>query len=196
MKLINFICVLFVSFTLHSQDSSLYSLFFNTPIFETRDSIIDFCYKNASFSEIKSEYKTYKFGIEIKTFYGNVNISSDSLEKFNISKAEISVSTGVQKFDNDSIYKTIIPIHAYYHFKNKKSANLFFSESSKIISTFTNKEITSGKVYEDDRLIGYAKLWNHFDYRISSIELEYVKIRFRNSYKVTINIVLLIDNYQ
>lgn len=184
------LCIFLSSFSLfgHSQKIDLSNLFFNIPIYESRDSIYRFCTQNSIFTEKTKMGKTTRNGIEINTYFGTVKIDFDSANGQNIDSAQIQLSTGAQRVDGDSIIKYVIPISSSFFFSKKKSAKKYYSKVADQLKTITNFDPRNNKIYLNDKLIGYSEIWIKPTIKISSLSLEFVKSA--KKYKVMIEVVI------
>ena len=179
-----------LSFIGYSQNHAVRSLFFNIPIYESRDSIYKFCKQNDLFNEKKNTYKVTRNGKEINTYYGSVKVLDRILIGRKIDSAKVQVATGGQRKERDTTVTYILPITSYYYFTKKRSAKKFFKYVDNQLSTFTNIKTSKAKVFDDEKLIGYLKNWSTPTKQIDNLSVQFEKGEDINLFKVMIKCVL------
>lgn len=187
-----FLSILFIHLTFvgFSQKEDLANLFFNIPMYESRDSIYAFCIRNQQFKEKSNGYITTRNRDTINTYFGTVQNVNAYFKDYNIDSAKLQVSTGGQKSEGDSAVIFIIPITSYYHFNKKYSAKKFYSQVAKQLTNFTNTRRSNGKFYLNDKFIGYSKIWIKPTNNISDLQVSFEKDSESKKYSVTIECIL------
>lgn len=189
MRLFLFLLFLIPSFIGRSQKVPFPDLFFDLPIFETRDSIYNFCLQHKQFRERKSEHRTFQQGKEIKTFNGDVLLNSE-LKRQGIDSIRIQVSTGSLRIDGDTTYRDLLPVKSDYFFSKERTAKRFYKRIISQFEAFTSLRMRKGEVYEENLLIGFFQKWMSPVTDIKSLHVQFEQEDKKGTFRVIVNCTL------
>jgi hypothetical protein len=180
-KLLLFIVL--VSCNSFSQNNELNKLFFNIPLYSSRDSIYNF-FDNATFiTKEKNKYRVTKNGIEIKTFNGYHN-KIETVDK-KIDSIHFKLSTGSKSKKGESNNKNLIVVSLNYKINDKRISEDSYEKIKeqiidvlKLNPTGSNKDVDNKK-----KKIGISCYWILENEEI--VQLEY-RIINKKEYKIRI----------